>query len=108
MRSMSSSRAVTMMMGIDDAARSRRQMLRPSSPGSMTSRMMRSTLLELSNASMSAADPTEHGSKPFSAKMSYSMRAISASSSTHRMRGFGLGIGDGALAKGARSCAYGM
>ena len=43
MRSTSSPRAVSMMIGVCDCARTLRQRLRPSSPGSMTSRIRRST-----------------------------------------------------------------
>ena len=41
---MSSPRAVSMMIGVCDCARTLRQRVRPSSPGSMTSRIKRSTL----------------------------------------------------------------
>src|ERR1700730_1136806 len=43
MRSTSSPRAVSMMIGICDSARTLRHRLRPSSPGSITSRIRRST-----------------------------------------------------------------
>ena len=43
MRSTSSPRAVSMMIGVCDVARTLRHRLRPSSPGSMTSRISRST-----------------------------------------------------------------
>ena len=75
-----------MMIGTLEAALKRRQMLKPSSPGSITSRTTRSTSCCLSRRSISCADPAAKGVSPFSDKTSLSIWEISRSSSTSRTR----------------------
>ncbi|MCF1448965.1 ISL3 family transposase [Agrobacterium vitis] len=81
-RLISSSSAVSMTIGMVDNARSLRQILKPFSPGSMTSSTIRSKDCVLRIASMLAAEPTPTAVRPFSVNVSMTIVAISSSSST--------------------------
>src|SRR5437588_6102252 len=89
MRSMSSPRAVSMMIGVCDRARTLRHRLRPSSPGSMTSRMSRSTRRSVIARAISRPSPAVATLQALVRRyLAISIR-VSRSSSTTRMLGDG-------------------
>ncbi|MNP22335.1 hypothetical protein D3C76_1150050 [compost metagenome] len=67
--------------------RTRRQMLRPSSPGSIRSRMTRSGWLSMMRRAARAPSPSTLTSKPLACRYSAVSSARRWSSSTMRMRG---------------------
>ncbi|SCM71180.1 hypothetical protein KL86PLE_100045 [uncultured Pleomorphomonas sp.] len=87
MRSMSSPSAVSIRIGVLPAARRRRQMLKPSSPGSMASSTMRSAPRRSSSRFISPPEMATDAWKPLSVISSTSICAMSASSSTMTMCG---------------------
>src|SRR5437868_4206432 len=89
MRSMSSPRAVSMMIGVCETARTLRHRLRPSSPGSMTSRMSRSTRRSVIARAISLPSPAVATLQSLVRRyLAISIR-VSRSSSTTRMLGDG-------------------
>jgi len=96
MRSTSSPRAVSMMIGMVDVARRSRHSARPSSLGSMRSRMTRSKWSRASSARMPAPSATARTRRPCCERYPVSSSRSAGSSSTTR-RVFSLVMG-GSLA----------
>jgi hypothetical protein len=85
MRSTSSLRAVSMMIGTCELARSSRHSVSPSSPGSMTSSTIRSTRPRLNTRRISFPSRATLTRSPFFSRYSASSVRISWSSSTTTM-----------------------
>ena len=88
MRSISSPRAVSMMMGTSDSVRISRQRSRPSPSGSMTSRRIRSGGVARQAFVAASIVPATSASKPSRPKCSARGSEIVTSSSTTSTRGF--------------------
>src|ERR1700743_2854602 len=87
MRSTSSPRAVSMMIGTCDSARTLRHRLRPSSPGSMTSRINRSTRWSAIARAISRPSVAAATLQPLPRRYFAISDRVSRSSSTTRMLG---------------------
>src|SRR5882724_11428975 len=76
-----------MMIGVEEVVRRRRQILRPSSPGSMMSRTMRSIRAVSRARPIDCASPVSVTRQPFFVRKRETIALISRSSSTTRMWG---------------------